>query len=264
MNDKKISFIMCCNNEYYLQESLLYLSELIVPEGYEVDIVEINGAKSMTSGYNEGMHKSDAKYKIYMHQDVFISNKYFLVDMLEIFRADEKIGMLGMVGTPYMVKDGTMWHGVRFGTFYKLEENLKKNLVHRFFGFKTGYMEVEAIDGLLMATQYDILWREDLFQKWDFYDVSQSFEFLRAGYKVVVPGQERVGYIHDCGVINLQNYDEERNKFLKEYAEFMDDREEQDWESYLEQTKQKIENGFHGSSEEKEYLLQLLTNLTDE
>ena len=208
MNDKKISFIMCYNNEYFMNECKLYLDELVIPEGYEVDIVGITGAKSMTSGYNEGMRKSDAKYKIYMHQDVFITNKNFLPDLLNIFQADESIGMVGMVGTPYMVKDGTMWHGIRLGGFYKLQEYMKKDVIHRFFPLEEGYVEVEAIDGLLMATQYDVPWREDLFCKWDFYDVSQSFEFLKAGYKVVVPGQKPEWYIHDCGVISLQNYDE--------------------------------------------------------
>ena len=36
---------------------------------------------------------------------------------------------------------------------------------------KHGVIEVEAIDGLLMATQYDIPWREYLFYMWVFYDV---------------------------------------------------------------------------------------------
>ena len=264
MDDKKISFIMCYNNEYYMQECMLYLSELIIPEGYEVDIVGISGAKSMTAGYNEGMQKTDAKYKIYMHQDVFITDKNFLERMLEIFRTDRNIGMIGMVGTPYMVKDATMWHGVRFGTFYRLEEYLRRGLVHRFFGLQTGYMEVEAIDGLLMATQYDIPWREDLFQKWDFYDVSQSFEFLRAGYKVVVPGQEKVGYIHDSGFMNLQNYNDERDKFLTEYVEYMAHRDTEDWAEYLEQIRIRLKNGFHGTTQEKQRLLSLLDNLIDE
>ena len=36
---------------------------------------------------------------------------------------------------------------------------------------KDGGWEVEGVDGLLMATQYDIPWREDLFDGWDFYDL---------------------------------------------------------------------------------------------
>ena len=37
---------------------------------------------------------------------------------------------------------------------------------------------VAAADGLLLATQYDIDWREDLFENWHFYDISQCMEFL--------------------------------------------------------------------------------------
>ena len=76
---------------------------------------------------------------------------------------------------------------------------------------------MEALDGLLMATQYDVPWREDLFTKWDFYDISQSQEFLRAGYKVVVPNQEEPWCIHDDGFFNLKNYYVSRKIFVDEY-----------------------------------------------
>ena len=49
--------------------------------------------------------------------------------------------------------------------------------------------EVEAVNGSLIATQYDIPWREDILSGWEFYDVAQSLEMRRAGYKVVVPYQ---------------------------------------------------------------------------
>ena len=82
MNEKKICFIICVNNDTYEQEQMRYLNRLIVPDGYEMEILSIREAKSMTSGYNEGMHASDAKYKVYMHQDVFIVNKNFIADLL--------------------------------------------------------------------------------------------------------------------------------------------------------------------------------------
>ena len=56
-----------------------------------------------------------------------------------------------------------------------------------------------AIDGLFMATQYDLPWRADLFHGWHFYDISQSREFINAGYKVVIPYQQEPWVIHDCG-----------------------------------------------------------------
>lgn len=67
-------------------------------------------------------------------------------------------------------------------------------------------------------TQYDISWREDIFDGWDFYDVSQSFEFKRAGYDIAVPYQKVPWVLHDCGFLNLKNYYSARDKFIKEYA----------------------------------------------
>ena len=264
MNDHKISFIICWNNEFYMHECMTYLSELIIPEGYEVDIVEVTGAKSMTAGCNEGMRRSDAKYKIYMHQDVFITNKNFLSDLLQVFGQDDNIGLIGMVGTPYMIKTGTMWQGVRFGGFYKLQENIEKDIVHRFFPFTTGYMEMEAVDGLLLATQYDLPWREDIFTKWDFYDVSQSFEFRKQGYKVVVPVQLFPWYKHREEVPNIENYHDERQKFLEVYAEFISGRQKETWDDYLVMLRKRMQECFYGEEEEKKQLIGLLAGLSDD
>ena len=264
MDDKKISFIICTNDEFYMSECRFYLNELIVPDGYEMDIIEVKGASFMTSGCNYGMSQSDAKYKVYMHQDVFIKNRNFISDMLGIFQSDAQIGMIGLVGTPYLCKRGSMWHGVRYGGFYKLEEYLEKDIVHRFYPIKEGYVEVEAVDGLLIATQYDVPWREDIFKKWDFYDVSQSFEFIRAGYKVVVPGQETDWYIHDCGAINFTNYEGERKLFLKEYREFMDARKNESWEMYLNNVRESVNKGYHGSQKEKQCLIAYIDAVGEE
>ena len=77
VNDKKICFIACVNNERLWKECLVYIDRLIIPEGYKVDVLAVWDAKSIAAGYNEGMQASDAKYKIYLHQDVFITDLYF-------------------------------------------------------------------------------------------------------------------------------------------------------------------------------------------
>lgn len=264
MNEQKISFIICTNDEFYMRECRYYLENLEVPEGFEMDIIEVKGATSMTAGCNIGMNRSDAKYKIYLHQDVFLWNRNFIHDIIKIFRSDKKIGLIGMVGTPYMHKEGIMWHGVRYGGFYKLKEGLDKGLIKQFFPIERGYIEVEAVDGLLIATQYDIPWREDLFRKWDFYDVSQCFEFSDAGYKIVVPGQSTDWYIHDCGIVNLTNYNGERKIFLKEYGKRMDGRQGESDETYLEKLKEMINKGYHGTEEEKNRLLAYIDTLDKE
>ena len=55
----------------YLDERVYYINKLEIPTEYEIDIITVRDADSMTSGYNAAMQTSDAKYKIYIHQDVF-------------------------------------------------------------------------------------------------------------------------------------------------------------------------------------------------
>ena len=108
-----------------------------------------------------------------------------------------------------------MWYGERIGCIYS--SSAYHMQMYTAGAVEQPYQQVEAVDGLLMATQYDIPWREDLFQKWDFYDISQAFEFRRNGYQVVVPAMEKPWCIHDCGASDFRNYFEERKKFQKEY-----------------------------------------------
>lgn len=214
MNEKKFCFIMCVNDTDFEQEAITYIRRLRIPEGYEVDCLSIREAGSMAAGYNEGMAVSDAKYKIYMHQDVFVVNRDFLYRLLEIFD-NPSVGMAGLVGVSKMPAHGIMWHTKRIGQVFA--NNVYSSFDISLDAANAPYQSVEAIDGLLMATQYDIPWREDLFKHWDFYDASQSFEFRRAGYEVVIPYMEQSWVMHDEGFMKLKVYYQDRKLFVKEY-----------------------------------------------
>lgn len=218
VDEHKFCFIICTNDELQLEECILYLNLLHVPEGYQTELITIKDAPSMTSGYNEGMRATDAKYKIYLHQDSFIVEPFFLDKLLELFQTDKSIGMAGTLGTEHLSQDGVMWHEDRCGNVYLLSQHGGSCIKQ----FTQGYREVEALDGLLIATQYDLPWREDLFQGWHFYDVSQCMEFRRAGYKIVVPRQEKNWVIHSCGICSLWNYDDSRRLLLQTYPEIVE------------------------------------------
>lgn len=218
MCPEKISFIICYNDEMYLKECILYIRQLRIPEGFSIDILPIFNATSMTSGYNQGMNRSDAKYKVYLHQDVYILNKNFIKDTLAIFKENPKVGLLGMVGTKKLPPNGCMW------TTPCRTGKLRANVIHTKdsdfdipISPSRPYAPVQAIDGLLMMTQYDIPWREDLFDGWDFYDVSQSLEYSRQGYRIVVPFQSTPWVLHDDDFLHLTNYHIYRKIFLQEY-----------------------------------------------
>lgn len=65
--------------------------------------------------------------------------------------------------------------------------------------FAGDFLQVDALDGIFLATQYDIPWRTDLFRGWHFYDISQSQEFIKQGYQVVIANQVEPWLIHACG-----------------------------------------------------------------
>lgn len=208
---------MCSNNPQYEHECIKYINSLTIPEGYEIEIKVIRDAASITSGYNRGMLSSDAKYKIYLHQDTFIINKDFLNCLLKGFN-DEATGMIGIIGTPQLDPSCVMWLGNRVG---KLVSNCIYHTVKAAIGEITSPTEVEAIDGLLMATQYDIPWREDIFKGWDYYDISQSFEFRKAGYKVMVLPADEPWCFHDDGILELSEYYKTRDIFMQEYSDML-------------------------------------------
>lgn len=214
VDENKICFIICVNNTLFYEECVRYIQWLSVPEGMKVELMEIREAPSMAAGYNEGMNSSNAKYKVYMHQDVFIINKYFIHDIISIFKSNKKIGVIGLIGSVKVPESAVMWAESRVGKWNKIIPWEG----YRYDKEKDGWWEVEGVDGLLLATQYDIPWREDLFDGWDFYDLSCCFEMKRRGLYTVVPVQRHIWFIHDDkAALTLWNYNKYRKRFIKEY-----------------------------------------------
>lgn len=224
MNEHKFCFIICTNNDMFFEESLHYINHLAIPEGYSIDLLSVKEADSMTCGYNEAMSASDAKYKIYMHQDVFILNKNLLNDLLSIFKADQKIGMIGMVGYDTISTDGIMWHENRYGCLYEHHPSFSYTPLSEYsYSLQAdGYGQAALIDGFLMATAYDLPWDDTVLTGWDFYDAFQSIHFLLHGYKIVVPEQRHPWCLHDDNkLLNLTQYDLFRRKFMATYHDYL-------------------------------------------
>ena len=220
INKNKICFITCVNDETYYEESLLYLQNLHLPADLRAEYIAVRNASSMTGGYNAAMQQCDAKYKIYLHQDVFLTNKNFIKTIIELFQANESLGLLGVVGCEKLPPNGIWWNAEKkYGQMvHTCEPEL---LQQKYYGKVKGeYKKVQAGDGVLMATQYDIPWREDLFSSWHFYDISQSFEFQRRGYQVAVPAQTESWIVHATADKPLgEEYHQFRKIFLQEYAD---------------------------------------------
>lgn len=219
MDEKKIACITCVNDERLYEEALLYLRRLSLPEGMALELYPVRGAASMASGYNEAMRKSDAKYKIYLHQDVFVIYKEALVDLIHLFRSNAQIGLIGLVGCKALPTNGAWWTADKCcGLVYQALHTESLNRCD-FGAVAKPYENVSAVDGFFMATQYDLPWRADLFTDWHLYDLSACMEFAYNDYKVAIPHCEDAWCIHSCGVKELSEaYDAQRRIFLREYG----------------------------------------------
>lgn len=217
MDDKKICFITCVNNEKKYKEALLYINSLNVPQGYTVEAIAVEQAPCMTRGYNYAMSNTNAKYKIYLHQDVLITYKDFIMDVLNIFSNNPKLGMLGVAGSTKLDENCIWWRSNVVAQI--MDNSTTPNFIIKIqdMDFESQYQKVECIDGLLMITQYDVVWRDDVFKAWHFYDISQSFEFRKQGYEVGVAKQKQTWCIHNCGKPSGDQLNLYRDIFVREY-----------------------------------------------
>ena len=159
MADRKFAFISCVNQNAMYEESLRYARALRVPEGYETEFIAVRGVSSMTGGYNEAMLRTNARYKIYLHQDVFLVNHDLLFELLSLFQANPRIGLVGVVGSQSIPPSGIWWEsGDKTG---KIIDSTTGSLwLYEWNDHSDAYAPVTAVDGLFLATQYDLPWRE--------------------------------------------------------------------------------------------------------
>lgn len=216
MDDKKICFIIAVNDDIQYLQCLFLINSIKLPEGFDVDVVPIRNANSMCEAYNEGMEKSNAKYKVYLHQDTYIINQNFIQDIIDLFTKDLSVGIIGICGAKTLPTSCIWWDSPdTIGKLY--EKNGKFWKLLEFSEVKGDYEVVEAIDGFMIITQYDIKWRDDIFDGWHFYDISQPQEFKLKGYNTVVVNQRSPWCIHTRGNTNMHIYEKYREKFIDTY-----------------------------------------------
>lgn len=179
MQNRKIAFILCVNDEVYYQECLFYINRLRLPEGFEAEIFPVRQADSIYQGYQQAMEQTDAEYKIYMHQDVFLINPDFLLEMVRLFERHPQAALTGVMGAGGISADRRFYRSWDLGNVIGCNE--KKAFLN---DLNRAEAKARILDGMLLMTRVDIPWRVDVLSGWDFYDISQSLEFGEAGYEI--------------------------------------------------------------------------------
>ena len=185
MNDRKIAVIAQCDPSG-VSAIRPYIDALDIPNGYEVELIEVRPDGNVADTYQRAMERSDAKYKVYLSPGSILLRLNFFEEMLRIFTQDPAIGIIGLIGAKQLSTSGVLVQSMF----------IKGRLV---FSDDTGFFgediegdmeEVMAVSGDLVATQYDIPWRRDLFHTDCFWAEAQCIEFRRKGYRTVLPQQD--------------------------------------------------------------------------
>lgn len=64
MDERKIDFIVCVTESICCEECMRYISDLIIPDGYCIDVLTVFEAEGMTKDTMRQCRKVTAKYKV--------------------------------------------------------------------------------------------------------------------------------------------------------------------------------------------------------
>ncbi len=170
LSKDKIAIIIHSSDEQYLEECLNYVEMLEIPELYTVDVFVGDEASEKAVFYNEAMEVSDAKYKLYLSENTFIVQKDCLLQCIKLFEENEKLGMLGILGSKGEAKLGKA-----------IVSDSQSTGLHDFQKGKDGYYIAEKLDEAFLFTQYDIAWENAS---------EHAADFVENGYLAAVPYQD--------------------------------------------------------------------------
>ena len=175
MEIEKIAVIIHKTNDEFCTRLVESLQNLEVPDNYDVEVLPVEGEEKFFA-YNYAMNQSDAKYKIYIDEKVVVLEKNILKRLVEIFKSDEKIGIVGVSGAINFSTHGVCLDSAkRCGKVFLTS----KKILAEWQNINEDFQEVEAVDGWFMATQYDFSWRYDLFHGTTYADSAKCVELKR-------------------------------------------------------------------------------------
>src|SRR2546425_7516273 len=98
LNHNGIAFITPVKDEAQYRICLRYIDALRIPSGYIVEKIAVFGGSSMAEVYQRAMEASTARYKIYVHVDVYLVHRGLLPELLNLFSMHPRLAMVGVSG----------------------------------------------------------------------------------------------------------------------------------------------------------------------
>lgn len=186
-----ISIIICSKTK---QLSRLFLDNIknTIGTSYELIMVDnSNGTYSICEAYQIGIEKSTGQFWCFMHDDIIFYSNNWGLQVLDIFKNNPKIGLVGIAGAEIKTKMASAWWDCDsiFKHIHIIQHfpDKKKELISLGWQYENQIKDVVVIDGVFMVAIKD--------QRFSFKNVNLGFHnydlFISAyyhnlNYKIVV------------------------------------------------------------------------------
>ena len=204
------------------------LSEYSMIETFHCEVILVENTKedSIFQKYNRGLEVvgvAPEDVYIFIHEDVKILDKYFFQKIRKVFEEEEKVGVLGVVGTTEFTSKGGWW----------LNNNPETMMGHWYQGHpgglitynsksKVGYFDnLVSVDGFFLAIRGKVLENQKFDEvsypnAYHFYDVDFCFEALKNNWKIAI---DNISLLHDSEGPMGNSWSEAYLKFMNKWRD---------------------------------------------
>lgn len=189
--DRRMVVIIIKTLEENYKVCLEHLQSMEIPEGWQVEVRPVEGG-SAAGARSAGMKAVDAPIKAYIEDRLQLRDRSVLRRVIEAFEQDEKIGLVGLMGTNEVPTSG-----IAQNSWQHLGE--RENKAGTIKGEKISQTtDCLAIDGAFMAVRGDTVWHEEKYSDNYFYDTAQTLDMRRKGFRAVLIPQEKAPLLLDA------------------------------------------------------------------
>lgn len=198
---KKVHFIVFYKDELCVEKCISCINALRTPDDVETDILGVNEGTSVTEAYEAAMAESDADVKIYVRENIYITNPDFLECVIDFMNKHPEVGMAGIVGGFQRREEFVEWTCGAVNIFNEDRQT-------RFYIEKQNEFEyVDFLAGHILITQKDITWLSNDEKRDRYFDIVHSEKTGSEGYKLAVINFEEPAAIWEYGKTPYDRFD---------------------------------------------------------
>lgn len=216
--EKKIAVLLHKSREGRYEICMESLRNMNWPDGYEAELFVITQDRPYAVQVNEIMMAADAKYKIYINDDLCLVHPQMIEEMLNLFQ-DDSIGMIGILGSTSLPVSGSVMDSpYKSGAVYIPSE---KDLAELRFHETSEAADVRFLLPSLFATQRDVPW-DEAYEKQYYAVLAYCRGMEESGVRIVVPHPQEIWCTYQEKSIAFDANEADRKTYFSRHHPYLD------------------------------------------